>query len=48
MMEHDRLTKVVKNKLSPQSGSVALRQWNPIHKKGGGELEVFFKPYLTK
>ena len=25
---------VVKRKLTPQSGSVALRQLNPIHKKG--------------
>ena len=26
--------RVVKSKLSPRSGSVALRQLNPIHKKG--------------
>ena len=50
-MVHDKLTKValvsfpqkwvVKSKLSPQSGSVALRQLNPIYKKG--VLKVFFK-----
>ena len=29
---------VVKSKLCPRSGSVALRQLNPIHKKGGHKV----------
>ena len=37
---------MAKSKLPPRSGSLALRQLNPIHKKGRKSLKFFLKPML--
>ena len=38
---------MVKSKLSPFSGSVALRQLNPIHKRDHMLIQVFFHMMVT-
>ena len=40
---------VLKSKLPPRSGSVVLRQLNPIHKKRGQKVQMFlFKLAMHK
>ena len=45
--QKDHLYLVVKIKLSPCSGSVALRELNPVHKKGPKSFKFFLYLLLS-